>query len=183
MFRVFLLKNQLIVFDKSEKEFKVKYGSGYEQVSIVKEYNNIDTVVEKLALTYKAEIVRDYKIKKKWGWLYLSPEQKQQIIIKRSQSLKDNYVKTEQHRANLSVKAKRYRHMSGKQHSEETKKQMSLRKLGSTPGNKGMKWMYNPDTGEEKMARELIEGYFWGRGPESKEYLSRGAHNTYRKKR
>lgn len=170
MYRIFLLKNQLIIFDKTEKEFKAKYGTGYEQLTIVKDYDNIEPVVEKLAKTYRAEIVQDYKVKMKWGWAFWSDELKKEIVKKRSETLK-SYVKTEQHRARLSARAKKYRHMAGKKHSEETKKQMSLRKLGSPSPNKGARWMYNPDTGEEKMGKELVEGYFWGRRPDYKDWI------------
>lgn len=177
MFRVFLLKNQLIVFDKTEKEFKAKYGSGYEQVSIIKDYDNIEPVVEKLARTYKAEIVQDYRIKKKWGWAFWSDELKKEIIEKRSRSLK-HYVKTEQHRARLAEKAKKSRNFTGKKHSEQTKAQMSFKKQNTIGPNKGRRWMYNPDTCEEKMGMDLIEGFFWGRSPEAKDYIK----NTRKKK-
>ncbi len=177
MFRVFLLKNQLVVYDKSEKEFKAKYGSGYEQITIIKDYDNIDPVIEKLAKTYRAEIVRDYKIKMKWGWAFWSDELKKEIVKKRSESLK-SYVKTEQHRAKLAAKAKKYRHFAGKEHTEQTKAQISFKKKGMKSHLKGTKWMYNPDTGEEKMGKELIEGFFWGRSPEAKDYIK----NTRKKK-
>lgn len=170
MYRVFLLKSQLIVFDKPEKEFKAKYGTGYEQVSIIKDYDNIDAVLEKLTRTYRAEVVRDYRIKVEWGWSYWSDEMKQDIIRKRSESLK-KYVKTDEHRAKISHKAKKYKNFAGKKHSEDTKRKMSFKKKGIPSATKGMKWMYNPDTGEEKLGKELLEGYFWGRSPELEDWL------------
>lgn len=179
MYKVFLCNNQLILFDKSDKEFREKYGKNFEQVSIIKDHNNIDAVLEKLHKQYKLEVVKDTTKRPWWGWYNLDEEGRKEVIRKRSESLK-KYVKTEEHRASLSKTAKKYRHFAGKTHSEEFKARLSQRKKGVSSPTKGMKWMYNPDTGEETLGFELKEGYFWGRTPEFGD-IHRG--NKYRVKR
>lgn len=165
MYKVFLYNNQLILYDKSDKEFREKYGKNFEQITIIKDHKNIDLVLSKLKSQYKKEILIDTTKRPWWGWYNLDEEKQKEVIKKRSESLK-YYVKTEEHRARLSAKAKRYRHFKGKHHSEEFKARLSQRKKGISSPTKGMKWMYNPDTGEEKLSHNLLDGFYWGRMPE-----------------
>ncbi len=165
MYKVYLFNNQLILFDKSDKEFREKYGRNFEQVTIIKDHKNIDIVLEKLKKQYKLEVVKDTTKRPWWGWYNLSDEEQKEIIKKRSLSLKE-YVKTEEHRANLSLRARKYKHFKGKKHTEEFKARISQRKKGISSPTKGMKWMYNPDTCHEMLGHELKEGYYWGRNPE-----------------
>lgn len=165
MYKVFLCNNKLILFDKSDKEFREKYGKLFEQITIIKDHKNIDAVLEKLHKQFKLDIVTDTTKRPWWGWYNLDDEQQKEVIRKRSESLK-NYVKTDEHRARLAAKAKRYKHFKGKHHSEEFKARLSQRKKGISSPTKGMKWIYNPLTGEEKLSKELIEGFYWGRNPE-----------------
>lgn len=164
MYKVFLFENKLILFDKSDKEFREKYGKNYEQVTIIKDHDNINTVMEKLARQYKLETVIDTNKRPWWGWYNLDEEGRKEVIRKRSESLK-KYVKTEEHRANLSKAGKKYKHRLGKTHTPEARARIAQKRLGISSGTKGKKWMYNPDTGEETLGFELKEGYFWGRMP------------------
>lgn len=164
MYKVFLFENKLILFDKSDKEFREKYGKNFEQVSIIKDHDNIVPVMEKLGRQYRLETVIDTNKRPWWGWYNLDEEGQKEVNRKRSESLK-KYVKTEEHRSRLSETAKKYRNHAGKKHSEETKARIAQKRLGISSGTKGKKWMYNPDTGEESLGFELKEGYFWGRMP------------------
>lgn len=170
MYKVFLCDNKLILFDKTDKEFREKYGKNFEQVTIIKDHRNIDAVLEKISRQYKKEVVKDTTKRPWWGWYNLDEEGQKEVNRKRAESLK-KYVKTEEHRANLSKTAKKYKHFKGKKHSEEFKARLSQRKKGISSATKGMKWMYNPDTDHEALGFELKEGYFWGRKPEMREIL------------
>jgi hypothetical protein len=165
MYKVFLCDNKLILFDKTDKDFREKYGKNFEQVTIIKDYRNIDAVLDKLSRQYRLEAVKDTTKRPWWGWYNLDEEGQREVNRKRAESLK-NYVKTEEHRANLSKTAKKYRHFKGKKHSEEFKARLSQQRMGISSPTKGMKWMYNPDTGIETLSHELKEGHFWGRNPE-----------------
>jgi hypothetical protein len=172
MFRVFLIKDSLIVYDKSEKEFRQKYGNTYEQVSIIKDSDNIDKVTEKLLRQYNAsEIELDFKVKKVFGWKLYDEQAKQEVFKKISKALK-RYVKTEEHRRNLSAGCKHMKSFLGKKHTEETKLKMRVKHLGKDV-IKGRMWMYNPITGEEKRGYELLPNMIWGRSPENRDNFKR----------
>lgn len=169
MFKVFLIDKRLIVFDKTEKEFRLKYGNNYEQVSVIKEQDNIDPVCEKLARQYKAEIEKDCHIKKKLGWKYWSEEMKKQISENISFALK-RYKRTKEHSESISRYRKGKSIFEGQQHSEYSKKLISFARKGKDP-IQGRRWMHNPITGKEKRGYELEEGMIWGRSPEAAEYV------------
>lgn len=169
MFKIFYCNNSLIVFDKSDKEFRTKYGNKFEQVSVIKDIENIDSVTKKLQKQYNcSEVVHDYKVKKKFHWKYFTPERIVEVKKKLSESLKQ-YVKTEEHKKNLSIGSKNKRNFLGKKHSEETKKRYAEKRKTWDPIN-GRKWMHNPYTGEEKRGFELLPGMLWGRSPELGEF-------------
>lgn len=169
MFRVFITNNKLIVFDKTEKEFRQKYGNNFEQVTIVKEESNIDSVCEKLSRQYKAEVIKDYHIKKKLGWKYWSDDLKQQISTNISIALK-RYKKTKEHVENMSKSRMGKAKFKGKKHSAHSKMLISFAKKGQD-SIKGRKWMHNPYSGKEKRGYELEEGMIWGRSPEAADHI------------
>jgi len=170
MFRIILFNNKLYVFDKSEKEFKQKYGNNFEQISVIKDQDNIDSVCKKLKQQYRAEeIIKDCKIKKKFGWKYFSEDIQERIRNSSRIALK-RYIKTKEHNENVS-KGRMGKGGRTSPHSEHTKKLMSFikkQKKINTINNK--KWMHDPLTGKEKRGEELEEGMVWGRSPESKDY-------------
>jgi hypothetical protein len=53
MLRVFLFDRSFYVYDKSEKDFREKYGRSYEQVGIINDMDNLDPVLNKLTKTYR----------------------------------------------------------------------------------------------------------------------------------
>jgi len=171
MFRVFLHHDNLIVFDKSEKEFRQKYGNQFEQVTIIKDQDNIDSVTEKLKRQYNCkEIVKDCKIKRKFGWSHFSQAIKEKIRLHNSIALK-RYVKTKEHGENVS-KAKKGKPGKFIPRSAKTRKLISIvKKKNAVDPIKGRKWMHDPITGKEKRAYELEEGMVWGRSPEASEYI------------
>ena len=170
MFRIYLVNKVLVVYDKSEKEFREKYGNSFEQISVVKDQDNIEPVTNKLKQTYKAtDVLLDCKIKKKFGWKFWDKETQELIRKKISEALK-NYEKTEEHRANLSKGLKHVKNFKGKKHTEETKARLAWANKGKNP-IKNKKWMYNPITGEERRAEELLPGMIWGRNPELKDRM------------
>lgn len=169
MFRVFLHNDNLIVFDKSEKEFRQKYGNQFEQVTIIKDQDNIDSVTEKLKRQYNSkEVIKDCKIKKKFGWSHFSEEIKNKIREYNSIAM-TRYKRTEEHGQAIS-RAKKGKSIKGHPTSEYTKKLIAFKKLGVDP-IKGRKWMHNPISGKEKRGYELEEGMIWGRSPEASEYV------------
>lgn len=172
MFRIYLLNNKLYVFDKSEKEFRAKYGTNFEQISVVKDQDNIDSVCEKLLKQNNAsEIIKDCKIKKKFGWKYFSDEVKDRI--RKSISVASSrYIKTKEHGEAIS-RAKKGKKTHSLPHSEHSKKLISyVKRMQKIDPIKGRKWMHNPITGEERRDYELYEGMVWGRSPESREYTA-----------
>lgn len=169
MFKVFLIDKRLIVFDKTDKEFRAKYGNNFEQVSIIKEQDNIDPVCEKLARQYKAVVEKDCHIKKKLGWKYWSEEMKQQISKNISIALK-RYKRTKEHSESISRYRKGKSIFEGHNHTEHSKKLIAFARRGKDP-IQGRKWMHNPYTGKEKRGYELEEGMIWGRSPEAADYM------------
>jgi len=170
MFRIFLIEKKLIVYDKSEKEFREKYGTNYEQIFSVKDQDNIDSACEKLFKQYNAqEVVKDCHIKKKIGWKYWSDEMKKQISNNISFALK-RYVRTKEHSESISKYRKGKSIFEGQKHSEHTKKLIAFARKGRDP-IQGRRWMHNPITGKERRGFELEEGMIWGRSPEAAEYI------------
>ena len=170
MYRIILFENKIYVFDKSEKEFRQKYGSNFEQLSSIKDQDNIDQACEKLLKQYKAEeIIKDCHIKKRFGWKYHSDEIKEKVSKNISIAM-TRYKKTKEHGEAIS-RGKKGKPIKGHALSEHTKKLISFAKKGFDP-IKGKKWMHNPLTGEEKRDYELKEGMVWGRSPEAKEYIN-----------
>ena len=169
MFRVFLLNNSLIVFDKSEKDFRVKYGNNFEQVSIIKNQDNIELATGKLLKQYRVqEVIMDCKLKKKCTWQVWDEETRINAAKKISNALK-RYIKTREHRENLSKGCKHFKSFLGKRHTERTKARIRFMRLGRN-NIAGLKWMHNPYTGEQRRGKELLPGMLWGRGPEAKDY-------------
>jgi len=166
MFRIYLTEKKIVVYDKSEKEFKSKYGSSFEQISIVKDQDNIDSVTKKLQQQYKAlEIILDCKIKKKFGWKYFTEEMKESNRQKISKALK-NRVVSEEHSKAIALGRKGIAIFAGKKHTEEAKRKISVGRKGRII-NTGKRWAHNPVTGDERFVFELPEGYVYGRSPES----------------
>ena len=77
MFKLFFHNNTIVVYNQSDKEFKAKYGSSFEQIAVVKDDSNLTPVINKMKKQYRTEeVILDYKIKKKMGWKYFTEEQK-----------------------------------------------------------------------------------------------------------
>lgn len=171
MYRIFLVKKDFIITDLSEKDFKSKYATAYEQIGVFKELDNLELAIDKLIKTYKPfDIIHDYHIKKKWGWKYFSEEQREEYRKRISESLK-KYKKTEEHKRNLSIACRNQKNFKGKKHSSTTKAQIAFARRGVDP-IKGRRWMHNPYTGEEKRGFDLSPGMMWGRSPEAADYIS-----------
>lgn len=169
MFRVFLFNDSLIVFDKSEKDFKAKYGTNFEQVSIIKNQDNIELATSKLLRQYNVpEVIVDVKLKKRYTWQIWDEETKINAAKKISNALK-RYIKTAEHRENLSKGCKHFKSFLGKRHTEKTKARIRFMRLGRN-NIEGLRWMHNPYTGEQRRGKELLSGMLWGRGPEAKDY-------------
>lgn len=172
MYRIYFVDKKIVVYDKPEKEFKVKYGNCFEQISIVKDQDNIDNVTKKLLQQYKAsEIILDCKIKKKFGWKYFTEEMKESNRKKLSEALK-NKVRSQEHCKAISEGKKGMAFFTGKHHSQEAKEKISKGRQGRII-NTGKKWAHNPITGHEKFVFELPEGYIYGRSPESNAIITR----------
>lgn len=167
MFRVYLIDKKLIVFDKTEKEFRQKYGNNFEQVTIIKDQDNIDQVTEKLSRQYKAEVEKDCHIKKKFGWKYWSDEVKERIRHNISIAM-SRHVRTKEHSEAISRYRKGKSIFEGQKHSNYSKKLIAFARKGKDP-IQGRKWMHNPITGKEARGYELAEGMIWGRSPEASE--------------
>lgn len=170
MYRIYLINNQVVVFDKPEKELREKYGNSFEQIGTIKDQDNIDLVTGKLAKTYNAsDIVLDCKIKKKFGWKFWDKNTQELIRRKISEALK-KYEKTEEHRANLSKGLKHVKNFKGKKHTEETKARQAWANRGRDP-IKGKMWMHDPFTGKEKRGYELEKGMVWGRNSDARDRI------------
>jgi len=171
MYRLFHHNHCIVIYDKSDKEFKAKYGNSYEQVAFVKDDTAIAVIVERMKRQYNATTVTyDCHIKKKWGWKYFTDEQKASYKerwskIRTGRPLSDH----QRQRISEGKTGKRSNH-SGKAHSQSTKNVMSLRAMGHKRIN-GLRWCHDPSTGKERRVRELIPGYLWGRNPELELHL------------
>lgn len=165
MFRIYLTNNRIVIYDKSEKEFRQQYGTIFEQVGIVKDYDNIEPAAKKLQVQYRAEdIVHDYKKKRIGVLTMLSPEKKAEVIEAIREGNK-RYKRTPEHCKNISLAKKGRAFFAGKKHSQKTRSMISQRRKG-VPINTGRKWYHNPSTGEERLVLEPIEGWYPGRCPE-----------------
>lgn len=167
MHRLIQHQNSIIVYDKSDKEFRAKYGMMGEVLTYVKDQSNLTSVITKTKNQYKIDsVIMDCHIKKKFGWKYWSDDMKAHHR-KLWSELKTGVPKSEYQRRRISEgkKGKRGNH-SGHLHTNTTKNIISLRAMGHKR-NVGMKWCYDPYTGRERRGKELIPGYIWGRNPEN----------------
>lgn len=177
MFRIYLIDKKIVVFDKPEKELKVKYGSSFEQISVIKDQDNIDSVTKKLQQQYRAsEIILDCKIKKKFGWKYFDDELRKSISQKISNAKKGK-PHSEAHKKALGESRKGIAVFAGKKHTDDAKKKISKGRQGRII-NTGKRWAHNPVTGQEKFVFELPEGFVYGRSPESNAINTRNLKNA-----
>lgn len=165
MLRIFLLNSHIYVYDKTEKEFKDRYGPGYEQISIISNPDSLDQVLDKLRKTYKPkDVVFDFHRKKKFGWKYFDENMRAKIKDAMSKA-HTGRKRDADHIAAISASRKGRGCFKGKTHSEDTKKVMSLK----AKGHKrlvGLKWCHDPKTGKERRVTELPPEFRWGRNPE-----------------
>lgn len=171
MLRLYLVQDKIYITDKTEKEFRVDHKM-YEQISILKNADNVDIILDKIIKQYKPkDVIRDYTVKMKFGWKYWSPEIQEKIRVKISESL-SKYKKTDEHKRKLSLAARKYRHFAGKRHTPETKAKIAFKRMGRNPiGTR--RWMHNPITGEEKRGYVLLPQMLWGRSPENVNFFRR----------
>lgn len=166
MYRLFLIDKNIIVYDKTEKEFKESYGNRYEQIFVVKDGHNIELIIDKLQKQYKAnDIIYDCHIKKKFGWKYFSEEKKAEIRHKLSLARAGKPLSDLQKQRISEAKKGKPSNHTGHKHNTQTKIMMSLSAMGNK-GSSGLRWCHDPITGKEKMKEELPEGYVWGRNPD-----------------
>jgi len=166
MFKLFFHNNTIVVYNQSDKEFKAKYGTSYEQIAVVKDDSNLTPVINKMKKQYRTgEVILDYKIKKKMGWKYFTEEQK---LLYRSMMSKTRAGRPlsehQKKRISEGKTGKRGNH-TGKRHSKNTRNVMALRATGHKR-NVGKKWCYDPMTGKEYRKEVLPEGMLWGRNPD-----------------
>jgi hypothetical protein len=168
MYRFILQGKKIYVFDKTDKEFRDKYGNAFEQIGVVKDRDSIDPVKEKLQKQYRAEeVIMDCYLKRKCGWKYWSEETKAMVRQKMSEA-KRNKTLSEYQRMRMSeAKKGQPNNHAGHKHSETTKNIQALRRKG-VKTRQGMKWCHNPITKQESAAYEnaLPEGFVWGRSPD-----------------
>lgn len=167
MYRFILYEKKIYVFDRTDKEFKEKYGKNFELIGSVKESDNIDTVASKLVKQYRAEeVIRDCFIKRKFGYKYWSEETKARVRATWSKNRSKRKL-SEHHVKRISEgRTGRKGNHTGHPHSEETKNILALRMTGNKAGL-GTRWCHNPETKKERMVRgDLPEGFVWGRDPD-----------------
>lgn len=166
MIRVMLCEQKLICYDKTVKEFRIKYGVQYEQVSVIKDAHNLEHVIDRLADQYKAlSIVYDCHIKKKFGWKYWSDDQKERLRALWSKQRAGRKMSDFQ-KAQISKALKGRSNHTGKKHRQDTKENLALRALGHTR-NRGRRWCYDPDTKVERFVLgDIPDGYVLGRNPD-----------------
>lgn len=169
MYRLILNNNKIIVYDKTDKEFRIAYcndNSSHEQIGVVKESDNISPLVERMKKQYKVtEVVYDCHIKKKMGWKYFSEELKAYCRAKWSATRANRPLSDFQKKRISEGRIGKRNNHQGHFHSQNTKNIMSLR----AQGHKrlvGRRWCHDPVTGKEQLVKELPEGYLLGRNPD-----------------
>lgn len=167
MYRFILFEKKIYVYDKSDKDFREKYGKNFEQIGTVKDRDSIDTVAEKLSKQYKCtEIIKDCHIKRKSGWKYYSDELKAQIRESMSKTRRGKALTEQQKQSMSKSKLGKRSNNYGKKRPEVANNITSLRQLGNKAGL-GTRWCHNPVTKKERMVREVLpEGFVWGRDPD-----------------
>lgn len=168
MYRFILQGKKIYVFDKTDKEFREKYGTGFEQIGTVRDRDSIDAVKEKLVKQYRAEeVIMDCYIKRKSGWKYWSEETKAEVRKKLSELRRNRPLSELQIKRISEAKKGMPSNHAGHKHTETTKNIQSLRNKGMKL-RLGSKWCHNPVTGKETTVKDgkLPEGYIWGRNPE-----------------
>lgn len=168
MYKLILFKGDMVVYDRADKDFRSKYGSMGEQVGVVKDDASISVIVERLKKTYAFnDIIYDCHIKKKTGWKYFTPEQKELVRAKmRAAKLGKKYSQA-QRDAMAAAKIGKRSNFAGHQLSEQAKATMALRKLGNTH-SRGTRWAHHVETFEEikiKAGAPLPPNFVYGRDP------------------
>jgi len=162
MIRIYLVGQALVCFDKGESEFKSKYGRNHEQVGIIKDTSNLQTVLEKLQKQYRTtELVKDVHIKRRFGWCYKTEEQKAATRQKMSE-VKLGRPRRQWVKDKISEARKGKGNFTGKKHSAYAKKAIAFSRRGKNPVE-GKRWCHDPITGKELRSTELPKGFIWGR--------------------
>lgn len=166
MYKLFFTDKRIVVYDKSDKEFRAKYGPSFEMVGSVKEDSSLTLVCERLKRQYNAHtVIYDCHIKNKWGWKYFTDEQKAYYRQRWSKTRAGRPLSEHQKKRISEGKTGKRGNHTGHTHSDVTKNIMSLRAMGHKR-NTGSKWCYDPLTGVEKRSPVLLPGFVWGRNPE-----------------
>lgn len=170
--RIYVRKQDLLAFDRDESEMRELYGRNWELINTLKDNRNLDDILPKLCRQYDIEdVILDFDKKSKFGWKYMSDEEKAELVsaIKKYRTGRpwEDCVKEK-----ISLKMKGKSNFEGRIHSSTTKLMMSIDRAGRYGKHiGGLKWCHNPVTYEQKRVKELPEGFIWGRGMESKDYI------------
>jgi hypothetical protein len=185
--KIFLVNNTDLVCCQDELSvFREKYGRRFELVDTIKDSRNLEDVLPRLAKLYNAnDIIIDCHVEKRWGWRYMSQEQRDHFVqaIKAyrtgrpwSQEVKDK----------ISASRKGKGNFEGKKHTPTTKMMMAMAKVGKPGACKGRVYCHDPITGKHKRlipGSELPEGFVWGCAPGRADHLPKDGSQFKRKKR
>ena len=165
MVNYYLFQKQkfILVSDWPISRVKRKYGHSFEILTTIKDKTNIDTISQRIARQYpKFELKTSLK-----RCVIFTTQIREKIRQKKLGKARCEVFKKK-------MRA-RYRGISifqGHRHTEAYKKFMS-NKMKNNSHNKGLYWIYNPYTDEEKRIRDrtkIPEGFRFGRNPSSTEH-------------
>lgn len=170
--RIFLKDKKLIVTKKTEKEFKDAFGGPYELVQTVKDETNAEISAKKLLTFYRGCTIEfDSVIKQKWGWKYFTEELKE-FVRKRLKDTKIGVRRDQATKLKISFSRRGKGNFKGKRHTPISKMIIAEKRIGKSRVT-GLRWAHEPYTGKEIRTLTLPQGYFWGRNPEFKDWISK----------
>jgi NUMOD3 motif len=166
--KIYLRGSDLICFDRSIEEFRLKYGNRYELIDTIKDSRNLDDIIPRHCRTYSVEdVIFDCHKEKRWGWRYMTDQEKSELV-NAIREYRTGRPWEDEVKEKISASRKGVGNFIGKRHSPTSKAMIAISRYGKSRVE-GLRWAYNSDTEKEIRCKELPEGYRWGRSPEFKD--------------
>lgn len=155
-FYCFHNNQQILISDLPVEKVRAKYGHKYEVVNSIKDRSYLDQIKERVARSYPKYIITE---------AYHKVNRHTEEARKKISESKIGKPRDEETRKKISDALKGRSNFQGKKHSEETKQQMRLKKLGNQHV-KDYYWAHDPNGDREirvKSREDIPEGFRQGR--------------------
>ena len=164
MINIYLFQKDkyILVSDYPLSTIRRRFGHSFEILTNVKDKNNLDVIVERIKKTYpKLELKTKFRTQ-----IVFTDEMKNKIRQKKLGKARCEIFKNK-----MRMRFKGVSIFQGHKHKDDFKKFMSD-KMKNNQLNKGLYWIHNPLTGQEKRIRDRSQmplGFRLGRNMDSVE--------------